>query len=159
MSEDATEAMFGDDDLGTTDLIKMMAEAITIEMDAVEKLHKEHARRKVELDSAKERLCVTLQEAGMESCKLDNGLTPRAVIKEKFFKASEVSDEILHDWLRKAGIGDIIIPYVHWGTMNSTVKAFRDGGGEIPASVLSLTLVPTITMNGKSKFLAERAGA
>ena len=158
--EVTTDEMFGnkDDDLTVKDQIRSLAEHIAIEMDAVDQLKKEHTKRKEALDSAKEKLSNILREAGMESCKLENGLTPKAKITKKFFKAAGVDDETLHGWLKRMQLGDIIIPYVHYQTLQSTLRTFEEQGGEISEEIINVSATPTVTMYGKAKFLESRKG-
>ncbi len=148
--------MFAGDNLSQLTQIGEMAETLAVEMDAVDKLYKEHSRRKEALDAAKEQLNRLLTEAGMESCKLECGLTPRTRTNKRIFKATGVDDEQLFDWLRGKDLGDIIKETVHHGTLTSTMKEFEDQGNELPESVFQVSLQPTITMGGKSAYLAAK---
>jgi len=134
--------------------IESMAIFVAVEDDALEKIQKEHDARKANLDQLKSDLCLLMKQNGMESVKLANGLTPKAIIKTKFFKQAGITDEQLFDWLNTNNLGDIIKPTVNFNTMQSTLKMFN---GEIPEAIFNVTDVPTITMYGKSKFLANRA--
>ena len=148
--------MFGGTDPTVHEQISELAEHIAIEMDAVDELKTEHAKRKEALDAAKEKLCNMLTEAGMESCKLENGLTPKAKLNRKYFKASGVDNATLHLWLKSVDLADIIVPYVHFQTLQATMKEYEEQGGDVPDNVFTVSLQPTVTMYGRSKFRKER---
>ena len=150
----ATEDMFTSTTIN--DRIGALAEAVATEMDAVDKLKKEHTRRKDALDAEKERLSNMLTDAGMKSCALECGLTPIAKVNRKYFKAQGVDDPMLHGWLRSHELGGIIIPYVHYGTLQSTLKDYEGMGGEIDDSVFNVSNVPSVTMRGKTAYLAGK---
>ena len=154
--EITADEMFGSNEAKVQDQIREMAEHIAIEIDAVDNLHKEFVRRKEVLDAAKEQLCRVLQEAGMDSCKLESGLNPKAKVNRKYFKVGDVEDATLHTWLRGIELGDIIKPYVHFQTMQSALREFEEQGGKIPENIVTISLHPTVTMYGKSKFLKAR---
>ena len=154
----STDDMFDGDNTDTMAQIDEQAQAVCLEMGAVESLYKEHSRRKDALDAAKEQLNQMLTENGMESCKLECGLNPRAKTNVRIFKASGVDDKRLFDWLRGKDLGDIIKETVHHGTLNSTMKEFEDQGNELPESVFQISVRPTITMGGKTAFLAKQGG-
>lgn len=136
--------------------IEEMAVFIAREDGYLAKLKKDVSDRQSHLDKIKEDLSMLMQQNGMEKVSLSNGLTPKAVIKTKYFKQSGVSDDQLFEWLRGNGIDDIIKPTVNFNTMQSTLSNFL---GEIPEDIFNVTEVPTITMYGKSKFLASQEGA
>ena len=148
--------MFGSDNGALQDQIREMAEPIAIEIDTLDKLSKELIQRKEVLDAAKEQLCRVLQEAGMESCKLESGLSPKAKVNRKYFKVADIEDTVLHAWLREVELGDIVKPYVHFQTMQAALRAYEEQGGEIPEKIVTISLQPTVTMYGKSKFLKAR---
>lgn len=157
MSEEQDD-MFASDSTDTIAQIDEFAQGVCIEMGAVADLEREFKDRKAALDSAKEQLNQMLTEAGMESCKLECGLNPRAKINKRIFKAKGVDDSQLFGWLRAKDLGDIIKETVHHGTLNSTMKEFEDAGNELPESIFNISLRPTITMGGKSAFLAKQGG-
>jgi hypothetical protein len=136
--------------------VEDLAVHITEEDDALARLKAELSKRQEQLDQAKEELANLLLSNGMEKVSLSNGLTPKAVVKEKIFKAAGVSDEHLFDWLKDHELADIIKPTVHFSTLQSTLKQFRDGGNEIPRDMFNCTEYSTIVLYGKSKFLASR---
>jgi len=133
--------------------IEKMAVEIVVEDEAVAKLKSEHFDRKTKLDALKSELATLMRQNGMSSVKLANGLSPSATIKTKYFKGPGVTDDMLFDWLHDNDLGDIIKPTVNYNTMQSTLKMFQ---GEIPDTIFNISDVPTIRMNGKSKFLASR---
>jgi len=145
--------MFGTETASVEKRIEEMSIFIAVEDNAVAELYKEHSQRKAALDQLKSDLSMLMRENGMESCKLANGLNPKAKIVRKFFKQSEVADEQLHQWLVDNELGDIIKPYVHFQTLQATMKSFL---GEVPDTIFNVSDVPTVTMYGKSKFLAGR---
>lgn len=152
----AGDDMFEADSKDTVAQIDEFAQGVCLEMEAVEQLYKEHSRRKEALDAAKEQLNRILTEAGMESCKLECGLNPRTKTNRRIFKAKGVDDDQLFDWLRGKDLGDIIKPTVHHGTLNSTMKEYEQQGNELPESVFNVSVRPTITMGGKTAFLAKQ---
>lgn len=133
--------------------VEAMAVFIAQEDDSIEKLQSELTKKKAALDQAKSDLSMLMRQNGIEKISLSNGLTPKATLTRKFFKASGVSDEQMFDWLKANELGDIIRPYVHYQTLQGTLKTFN---GEIPETIFNVTDVPSITMYGKSKFLANR---
>jgi len=133
-----------------------LAEAIAVEDDELATMDRELKKRKAALDESKEKLADMLTSAGVESIKLDNGLCPSVVRRTKFFKAAGVTDEDLHTWLRSQDLGAIIRETVHFGSLQSTMKAHVENGGDAPETVFQIKDERSIRMNGKSKFLASR---
>ena len=150
-----TEEMFSGDSADVTAQIDTLARKLALDMDAYTKMDRELKDRKDQIDRAKETLCCILEEAGMESCKLACGLNPKATNKKKFGKAEGIGDEQMHEWLRKVNMGDIIVPYVHYGTLQSALQAREAGGNEVSEDVFKTWIVKGVTLYGKSKFLAE----
>ncbi len=133
-----------------------LAEYIALEDDAVTALDTELKDRKKKLDEAKEQLCSLLQQAGLTSIKLASGLTPSIKIETKYYKQKGVADEQLFGWLHDNGLGGIIKPTVHHGTLNSTLTQFTEQGGTAPELIFNISEKKSVRMNGKSKFLAQR---
>jgi hypothetical protein len=150
------DAMFGTQTEGLEKKVEAMAVFIAVEGDAIDATQDTINARKANLDQVKAELATLMRQNGIEKLSLTNGLTPKAVIKRKYFKATGVSDELLQQWLFDNGLGDIIKPTVNFNTMQSTLASFN---GEIPDAVFNVTDVPSITMYGKAKFLAERSVA
>lgn len=132
---------------------KNMAEFIAVEDEELEKLQSTLTERKANLDQVKEDLAMLMVQNGIEKLTLDNGLSPKAVTKAKFYKAQGVSDEDLHQWLNQIGLGDIIKPYVYFNTLQAALKEYN---GDVPDTLINRSEVKTVTMYGKSKFLNNR---
>jgi hypothetical protein len=133
-----------------------LAEFIAVEDEAVSRLKAELTERNENLDACKEQLATMLSQAGLKSIKLDSGLSPTVADKTQYYKAAGVDDDTLFHWLRGAGLGDIIKPTVHFGTLQSALKAFADAGGALPDTIINVSQRLTVRMNGKAKFLAAR---
>jgi len=151
--ETQVEEMFGTQTKAIEKKIESMAIFIAVEDEAVKQASGALSERKSNLDQVKADLAMLMRQNGIEKLSLTNGLTPKAVIKRKYFKQSGISDEQLFDWLKDNGLDDIIKPTVNFNTMQSTLSNFT---GEIPEAVFNVSDVPSITMYGKSKFLASR---
>lgn len=136
-----------------------LAEQIALEDDALSQLDTELKRRKAALDRQRTQLANLMIGAGVDSLKLANGLTPSVAIKKKYFKAGGVTDERLHEWLRTAGLGSIIKETVHFGSLQSTMKAHDEAEGEIPSDIFNVKDERGIRLHGKSKFLARQTTA
>jgi len=154
--EPTTNEMFGTDAKTAEEQINELAEYIAIEDNELDMLKSDLAIRKMKLDTAKEQLCNLLKESGMESCKLENGLTPKAILKPKYFKAQGVTDDQLHTWLQKVGLRDIIKPSVHFQTLQGAMKEYEAQHGDVPKEVINVSVQHTVTMYGKTKFITER---
>jgi len=136
-----------------------LAEAIAVEDDALGTLDAELKRRKAALDQQKTQLADLMISAGVDSLKLANGLTPSVCLRRKFFKTQGITDEQLHQWLRAEGLGSIIKETVHFGTLQSAMKAREEAEGDIPGEIFNVKDERTIRLNGKSKFLVRRTTA
>jgi hypothetical protein len=112
--------------------------------------------RKENLDRCKTQLAQLLQQAGLESIKLEGGLIPRAKIVRKYFKQSGITDEQLFGWLAHNDLAGIIKPYVHFQTLQGTLKDFEGQGNIIPTELFNVIDTPTVTLYGKSKYLATQ---
>ena len=142
--------MFEDDK--KLDKIDHLARYIVREEVAVGKLKDEHTQRKEALDQDKENLAVMLREAGMFSCKLDCGLMPCAKDTKKYYAPAD--KEVFFKLLRDNGLDDIIVPHVHFQSLQSAMKAFEEQGGNVPEE-FTISVRPTVTMRGKSLFIKE----
>jgi hypothetical protein len=136
-----------------------LAEVIAIEDDALGRLDVELKRRKATQDQRKEQLADLMISAGLDSLKLANGLAPSVSLRRKFFKAQSVTDEQLHQWLRSEGLGSIIKETVHFGSLQSTMKAHEEAEGDIPSGIFNVKDERAIRMHGKSRFLAQQTTA
>jgi len=94
-------------------------------------------------------------QAGLESIKLEGGLTPKARIVRKYFKHAGVSDEMLFEWLNNNELGGIIRPTVNFNTLQSALKYHELQGNVLPNELFNTLDTPTITMFGKSKYLQK----
>lgn len=135
--------------------IQQMAEFIAVEDDAVSQMAEALQERKNNLDQLKTDLATLMIQSGMDSVKLDNGLTPKAKITTKYYKAQGVDDETLFSWLEHNDLDGIIKPTVHFSTLNKALADYVDHWGDLP-NIFQRTDTPTVTMYGKSKFLARR---
>ena len=141
---------------GTEQMAAQMAEEIAIEDDALEHLADELKTRKEKLDNRKTELAQLMMQAGMDSMKLESGLSPKAKIDRKFYKAGGVSDDGLMEWLKGVGLGDIIKPTVKFYTMQSALRLHEEQGHELPSTIFNVVSRPTVILYGKSKFLGAR---
>jgi len=153
MTTNQIETMFGTQTEAIEKKIESMAVFIAVEDEAVKQASDALSERKNNLDQVKADLAMLMRQNGIEKLSLTNGLTPKATVSRKYFKQSGVSDEQLFDWLKSNDLGDIIKPSVHFKTLQGTLKNFT---GEIPDAIFNVSDVPSITMYGKSKFLANR---
>lgn len=151
--ETQIEEMFGTQVEAIEKKIESMAVFIAVEDEEIKQISDALSERKNSLDQAKADLAMLMRQNGIEKVSLANGLTPKATISRKYFKQSGVSDEQLFDWLKANDLGDIIKPSVHFQTLQGTLKNFT---GEIPDTIFNVADVPSITMYGRSKFLASR---
>ena len=149
-------AMFETD--APSEAIAELAERVVFLEDEIQTIEKQQVKRKDSLIGLKTDLANLLTQNGMQSCKLDSGLTPKAKTVTKVFKAAGVTDDDLFSWLHEHELEGIIKPTVHWGTLNKTMLDFRDDGNELP-DIFNVSSTPSVTMYGKSKFLASKAEA
>lgn len=152
------DQMFAADETTVVAKASELAEHIAIEDDALAKMDRELKDRKAKLSESKETLAGVLIQAGLKSIKLESGLSPSVQIDRKIFKASGVADDQVFEWLREKDLGDIIKPYVHYQTLQSTLKMYENSGKELPSDLFNTSDQRTVRMNGKSKFIAERNG-
>lgn len=132
-----------------------LAEDIALEDEAVSNLESEFKRRKESNKAAKTQLAELLISAGLQSVKLESGLSPKVKQNRKFFTAAGTTDETLHSWLRDNEMGSIIKPHVHFQTLQATLKAHEEQGNELP-EMFNVSIENTVTMYGKSKFLQSK---
>jgi len=149
-SPDLDEAFGGGSGGGATVTMAELAEQIVREEAEIQSLEKSITQRKADLDKLRWDLCEALEEAGIEMVTLANGLKPKRKVYDKYFASI---DEHLFGWLNAKGLGDIVVPYVHWSTLQSALKTFIDQGNKIDTDVISAQQVKTVTMYGKKAFL------
>ena len=132
-----------------------LADFIVREENDVEKLDAALKERKDNLDKCKTQLAQLLQQAGLESIKLEGGLTPRAKIVRKYYTHADITDMVLFKWLKKNSLNGIIKPHIHFQTLQKTLKEFECQGNIIPDELFNVTDTPTVVMHGKSKYLQQ----
>jgi hypothetical protein len=130
--------------------IKMLAEAIVLTEERIADWEKQAA-------DMRQALIDLMQQTGQASVTLDSGLAPKLEIKQRISKKQDAANETIFDWLKDNGLGDIIKPAVHPGTLQTSLEMFIAGGGQLPETLFSQYEQPSIRMNGRSKFLATHA--
>ena len=149
------EQAFGSDRTDHSDLEKI-AQWITYEGKLLLQLKKELNSRKEKLAATKEKLAETMKARGLKSVAFDSGLTPLRKVARKFHIKSGVSSEDICNWFIENGLGDCVKRSVGWQTMQSTLDTRLDQGEEIPTDLVEKTERDSLTMNGKTKFLADK---
>jgi hypothetical protein len=133
----------------------ILADWIVREDAKLEEIEADLKKRKAVLEESKTQLATMILQSGQGGFDVPGGLHPKAKIVTKYFKASEVTDEQLFAWLTENNLGGIIKPTVHFQTMQSTLKEFIEQGGKLP-EIFNVVDTPTVTMFGKSKYLAHK---
>jgi len=149
------DTMFAGENTTINSAAEKLAEFIAFEDDAIARLEDQLKARKARLEETKTQLAEIMLQNGQESIKFTNGLTPKAKIQVKYYKAAGIEDTQLFDWLNQNNMGEIIKPYVHFHTLQSAIQQFVEHGGSIPSDLLIETKTPTVVMYGKNKFLRE----
>jgi hypothetical protein len=155
MENNAINSMFATPTSSIEKAAAQLADFIVKEESQIESLDAALKERKDNLEKCKTQLAQILQQAGLESIKLEGGLTPRAKIVRKYFKQAGITDEHLFAWLTKNDLGGIIKPYVHFQTLQSALKDFECQGNILPDELFNMTDTPTVVMFGKSKYLQQ----
>ena len=135
-----------------TETIKQLAEGIVLAEARIEELEQEVVTKR-------ESLIALMQQAGLSSLKLESGLSPRLETKQRISKRGEVENERLFEWLHANGLGDLIKPSVHPGTLQTALAQFAGQGNTLPETIFNEFEQTVIRFNGKSKFLQCRNGA
>ena len=156
---ETVDKMFTADEAAVASQVGELAMSIAFEDDALSTMDRELKNRKQKLDESKVQLAEILIQAGLQSVKLEDGLSPKVVHKRKYYKQAGVTDELLFSWLKMCKLSDIIKPTVHFGTLQATLKAHEQGGNDIPKDIFNVTDYNTVTLYGKSKFLAAKGRA
>lgn len=151
-----TDSMFQADKSTVSSRIEELSVFCAQEDQRIAQLESELKDLKKVRDQAKEQLARMLVQSGLESVKLANGLIPKAVVKERLFKAAGISDEQVFNWLKVNDLAGIIKPSVHFKTLDTALKEHRDNGGQIPSELFNVSQQLTVTLYNKSKFLAAR---
>lgn len=156
MAENDIGNMFGTQTESLEKQAETLAVFIATHDDEITKTKERLSVLEQELVEAKTNLATMMIQNGIESLKLSNGLSPKAKTQTKYFKVAGIEDVQLFDWLNANNMGEIIKPFVHFQTLQSALQQFVDQGGEVPAELITVNSTPTITLYGKSKFLAGR---
>lgn len=128
--------------------IKELAEGIVLDEARIEELEQD-------VITKKEALITLMQQAGLSSLKLDSGLSPRLEVKSRISKRGEVENERLFEWLHANGLGDLIKPSVHPGTLQTALAQFAEQGNALPETIFHEFEQTVIRFNGKTRFLQK----
>ncbi len=128
--------------------IKDLAEGIVLVEDRIGRLERIAIAKKDEL-------IALMQQAGQTGVKLESGLFPRLETKQRISKRKEIEAEIMYGWLAFNGLGDIIKPTVHHGTLQTTLEGFIAAGNELPDDLFNQFEQVVIRFNGRTRFLQE----
>jgi hypothetical protein len=152
-----TEAFAEKTDLAA---IEELAKFVVLEEAKNEALAAEMKARAEKIETAKSDISRMLAEAGIESAKLSCGLTPRRKVNKAFYAVGGINTEPVFNWLKENNLEDVIdtSPRVHFQTLQSALAEFEGLGGCIPEDLFKVSETETITMYGKSKFLAREVG-
>ncbi len=123
--------------------IKQFAEEIVLTEAKIEDLEKEVVTKK-------EALIALMQQTGQTAVKLDSGLSPRIENQTRISKRKEIENERFFSWLHNNGLGDIIKPSVHAGTLQTALEEFIATGKSLPESIFNEFEQTVIRFNGKA---------
>ena len=129
--------------------IKELAEGIVLAEEKIANWEKQAAEMR-------QALIGLMQQTGQTAVTLDSGLAPKLEVRQRISKKTDVATEAVFDWLVDNGLGDIIKPAVHPGTMQTTLEAFIANGGTLPEELFNSFEQATIRFNGRSRFLAKK---
>ena len=138
--------MFEND--GQKTRIRDLAEGIVLTEEKIKRLEKA-------VIADREALILLMRQSGMSSPGLTNGLNPTIQVNPKITRKSSVKDAELFKYLASIDLADIIKPYVHPGTLQSTLVKFIDAGNELPPELFNQFDKTTIRMNGRADFLRD----
>jgi hypothetical protein len=128
--------------------IKKLAEGIVLTEEKIGRLEKEAAAKR-------QALITLMQQAGQTAVKLDSGLSPRLETKHRISKRKEIPANRLYSWLSEHGLGDIIKPTVHHGTLQTTLEGFVAAGNAFPENIFNQFEQTVIRFNGRTRFIQE----
>lgn len=131
--------------------IKELAEGVVLAEAEIERLEQDTAAKK-------EALITLMQQAGHMAVKLDSGLCPRLETKQRIGKKKDADNETMFEWLSKNGLGDIIKPAVHAGTLQTALEAFTADGKSLPEKIFNQYEQTVVRFGGKTKFLDGMRG-
>ena len=103
----------------------------------------------------REHIISLLQQSGQYNGGYDNGLSPRLETQSKISKRGSIEECDLHQWLAEHALADIIKPYVHAGTLQSTLVKFIDRGGELPPEIFNQFEKTVVKFYGRADFLRD----
>ena len=141
-----TEIMFEND--GQRTEIRDLAAKIVLAEERIKRLKKD-----VLVD--REHIISLLQQSGQYNGGYDNGLSPRLETQSKISKRGSIEDSDLHKWLAEHDLADIIKPYVHAGTLQSTLVKFIDAGNELPDDLFNQFEKTVVKFGGRADFLRD----
>ena len=126
--------------------IKELAEMIVLAEDRI-------ARFERIVIAKKDELIALMQQAGQVGVKLESVLFPLFETQQRISKRKEIRAEQLYIWLVENGIGDIVKPTVHHGTLQTTLEGFIANGNELPPEMFNQFEQVVIRFNGRTKFI------
>jgi hypothetical protein len=129
--------------------IKELAESIVLTESQIEDLEKAVVTKK-------EALIALMQQTGQTAVKLDSGLSPRIENQTRISKRKEIENEQLFTWLNDNGLGELIKPSVHAGTLQTALEEYTAQGNSLPEEIFHEYEQTVIRFNGKTKFLQAR---
>jgi len=145
--------MFEDDTY--RDVIKRLAVDYAAAKKDVAQKEGDLAEAKKRLKDLVYKLYGAMTDAGMESTKLDNGLSPSVSTNRRYYQqAGKTKDDVM-DFLKDNGLGHIIKEDVHFNTLQSALKEWEGQGNELPIELFNIIDEPTARMGGISKFNAK----
>ena len=103
----------------------------------------------------REHIISLLQQSGQYNGGYDNGLSPRLETQSKISKRGSIEECDLHSWLAEHDLADIIKPYVHAGTLQSTLVKFIDRGGELPPEMFNQFDKTVVKFGGRTDFVRD----
>ena len=125
-----------------------LAEEIVLTEETIKRLGKEVVAKRAEI-------IAVMQQSGQLSGGYDNKLKPRLETQLKISKWGSVEDSDLHCWLAENDLADIIKPFVHAGTLQSTLVKFIAKGNTLPPDMFNQFEKTVVRMNGRADFLRE----
>ena len=128
--------------------IRDLAAKIVLAEDRIKRLKKD-----VLVD--REHIISLLQQSGQLTGGYDNKLHPRLETQSKISKRGSIEECDLHQWLAEHALADIIKPYVHAGTLQSTLVKFIDRGGELPPEMFNQFEKTVVKFYGRADFLRD----
>ena len=128
--------------------IKELAEGIVLTEEKIGRLEKA-------VIADRQALILLMQQSGMSSPGLTNGLNPTIQVNPKITRKSSVKDAELFKYLASIDLADIIKPAVHWSTLQSSLADYIALGHTIPKELFNQFDKTTIRMNGRADFLRE----